>query len=274
MNHQTEELACLYVLDQLGDAERAAVEARLPRDAELAAAVSAAESALEAQVSALPRHEPSPAVSARIEAEIDSLSPPESRVSLFSTIARWGIAAAVAASVGTLAYMNLKPTQGSVQSHMVLISLDSANSTLAELPPGQEPKDADASFIQLASLAQRYWKRPDELPVKLASSGAEGSGYALFDEASKQGYIAIRRLPAPEEGKRYHLWLVDTASGQVREAGILPAAESGRGLYFFSVAPDTPIKSDRLNFFVTAEDGAQVENGQPRGKVVLGDRRI
>jgi hypothetical protein len=273
MNSQIEELACLYVLDQLGEAERASVEVRLTHDAELATAVRAAESALEDQVLALPRHEPSPVVSMRIEAEIEKLSPSETRASLFSTIARWGIAAAIAASVGTLAYLNLNPSKGSYQPHMVLVGLDSANSTLADLPMVQEPKDADASFIQLASLAQHYWKKPEELPVKLAPSGG-GSGYALFDEASNQGYIAIRRLPAPEDGQRYHLWLLDTATGNVREAGILPAADSSRGLYFFSVEPGVPIRSDRLNFFVTAEDGSQGVPAQPRGKVVLGDRRI
>jgi hypothetical protein len=273
MNSQIEELACLYVLDQLGEPERASVEARLPHDAELAAAVRAAESALEAQIAALPRHEPSPALSMRIEAKIEGLSPSADRFSLFSTIARWGIAAMIAASAGTLAYMNLRPSQGVSQPHMVLVGLDSANSTLADLPMVQEPKDADASFIQLASLAERYWKRPEELPVKLATGGG-GSGYALFDEASNQGYIAIKRLPAPEEGQRYHLWLVDTATGRVREAGILPAADSSRGLYFFSVEPGVPIRSDRLNFFVTAEDGSQAEPAQPKGKVVLGDRRI
>jgi anti-sigma-K factor RskA len=271
MNPQTEELACLYVLDQLGAAERASVEARLPHDAELAAAVRTAESALASQIAGLPRHEPSATVAARIEKQIDGLG--EVRVSIFSTIARWGIAAAVAASVGTLAYMNLRPSAAS-QPHMVLVGLGSTNSTLTDLPASPEPKDADASFIRLASLAEHYWKRPDELPVKPAPGGDDGSGYALFDEASNQGYIAIRRLPTPEEGKRYHLWLVDTASGQVREAGVLPAAESSRGLFFFTVAPDAAIRSDRLNFFVTAEDGTQPEGAQPKGKVVLGDRRI
>ncbi|HZZ19088.1 MAG TPA: anti-sigma factor [Opitutaceae bacterium] len=273
MNPETEELACLYVLDQLGEAERASVEARLEHDDALASAVRTAELALARQVASLPRHEPSPELAARIEDEIDRLSPSGRSHSLLGAIARWGIAAAIAASVGTLAYMNLRPKQVAPLPHLVFVGLDSANSTLAELPASQEPKDADASFIQLASLAERYWKRPEDLPVKLAT-GSGGSGYALFDEASNQGYIAIRRLPVPEEGKRYHLWLVDTATGQVREAGVLPAADSNKGLYFFSVSPETPIRSGRLDFFVTAEDGAQAQDAQPRGKVVLGDRRI
>ena len=87
------------------------------------------------------------------------------------------------------------------------------------------PQNADARFIQLASLAQQFWEKPDDLPVKLAAAGESGRGYALFDPASNQGFIAIRQLPVIEQGKRYHLWLLDTVSGQVREAGILPVTD-------------------------------------------------
>jgi hypothetical protein len=275
MNTQLEELACLYVLDQLSATDRAAAEARLLDDAEFAAAVASAESALSDEITGLPRHEPPAGLASRIEAQLDGLGHAEPRGSLLSAIARWGIAAAIAAGVGTLAYVNLRPTQAvAAQPHMILVGLDSSNSTLAELPISEAPKDADASFIQLASLAERYWKKPQELPLKLPSGGGAGSAYALFDSGSNQGFIAIRQLPNAEDGKRYHLWVLDTSSGQVREAGVLPLSGSSRGLYFFSVAPGAGARSDRINFFVTAEDGADGDEAQPRGKVVLGDSRI
>ncbi|HEY5229039.1 MAG TPA: hypothetical protein VIJ19_10885 [Opitutaceae bacterium] len=275
MNTHLEELACLYVLDQLGPADRATAEARILCDTEFAAAVAAAESALAAEVAGLPRHEPPASLAARIDAELDGLGILQAPGSLLSVVARWGIAAAIAAGVGTLAYVNLAPARAvPTQPHMILVGLDSSNSTLADLPISEAPRDADASFIQLASLAERYWKKPQELPLKMPAGTAGGSAYALFDSGSNQGFIAIRQLPSVEEGKRYHLWVVDTKSGQVREAGILPLSGSSRGLYFFSVAPDAAGSTDRINFFVTAEDGAAADEAQPRGKVVLGDSRI
>ena len=91
-------------------------------------------------------------------------------------------------------------------------------------------------------------------------------------EARPLAPIDVSELPAAGLGKQYHLWLVDTSSGQIREAGVLPVAESARGLYFFSVAPDTAANSGRLGFFVTAEDSSAKATDKPRGKVVLGDR--
>jgi hypothetical protein len=137
-----------------------------------------------------------------------------------------------------------------------------------------QPKDADASFIQLASLAERYWKRPEDLPVKMAPDGPSGRGYALFDPGTNEGFIAIRHLPEAEDGKRYHLWVVDMDSGKVREAGALPLTGSSRGLYFFSVEPASGAPSGRVDFFVTAEDGSGPEPTAPRGKVVLGDGKF
>ncbi|MFZ1055831.1 MAG: anti-sigma factor, partial [Opitutaceae bacterium] len=117
-----------------------------------------------------------------------------------------------------------------------------------------------------------YWEKPGDLPVKLPSSGQAGHGYALFDPASHQGFIAIQQLPAVEEGKRYHLWILDTVSGKVRDAGVLPLAGSSTGLYSFSVTPDLVTKPDHMDFFVTAEDTARSGANLPSGKVVLGDR--
>jgi len=280
MNSQTEELACLYVLDRLDARESAAFEARLPHDPELAALVSGLESALDRRIRSLPQHEPPPGLLAQIETRIDRLSASDARspartVPMWATIARWGIAAVIAASLGTIALLNLRrATLTAGRPFVILVGLDSSRSTLAELPMQQPPQNADARFIQLASLAQQYWEKPDDLPVKMASAGKSGRGYALFDPGSNQGFIAIRQLPAIERGMRYHLWLLDKVSGKVREAGILPVTDAARGLYFFSVAPAAGVKPDSLDFFVTAEDASLPDSSQPRGNVVLGDRRI
>jgi anti-sigma-K factor RskA len=277
MNTELEELACLYVLDRLDTADRAAFEARLIVDPGLAALTGELEAALARRIDALPRHVPSDAVAARIEARIDRLTRTGSAGEHafpggWAAAARWGIAAVVALGVGAAAFLGLRKAQAPTgQPHMIVAELDASRSTLAELPIQMQSRDSDASFIQLASLAERYWKRPEDLPVKMAPDGTSGRGYALFDPGTNEGFIAIRHLPEIEGGKRYHLWMVDTDSGKVREAGALPLAESSHGLYFFSVAG---APSGRVDFFVTAEEGSGPEPTSPRGKVVLGDGKF
>lgn len=279
MNPHNEELACLYVLDQLEPRERAVFEGSLLNDPELRVLVSELESALERRLHALPRLEPPVGLLAQIEARLDRLlaAGPSRTVrppaALWPSVARWGIAALFAIGLLMLALEYRWRVQAAAERPFVIMArLDSRRSTLAELPMKRRPADSDASFIQLASLAEKYWEKPGDLPATPRATGDAGRGYALFDPATNEGFIAIQQLPVIDPGQRYHLWILDTASGQVREAGVLPLAGSNRGLFFFSVAPAGEARSSRLDFFVTAEDSAASVASRPKGRIVLGDR--
>lgn len=277
MNPQLEELACLYVLDRLDARERAAFEARLLHDPDLAELVSGLESTLSRLVHALPQRQPPAGLPDRLEGLIDRLpkgdKPERAATPLWASIARWGIAAVIALGVGTIAVQSLRRTSSSAtRPFVIVVGLDSRRTTPVELPLGESPQNSDARFIQLASMAERFWEKPDDLPVKLGSNGESGRAYALFDPGSNQGFIAIRQLPIVDQGKRYHLWILDTASGGVREAGVLPVTGTSPGLFFFSVQPTAGVSPDRLDFFVTAEDPSAPGPSRPHGKVVLGDR--
>jgi hypothetical protein len=280
MNPQLEELACLYVLDRLEPRERASFEACLQHNPQLAALVSELESTLDQGVRALPQVEPPAGLLAQIEARIDQLpsnvasAPARTSAPFWIPVMRWGIAAVIAVGVGVIAVEHLRPVPAvASRPFVIIVGLDSHQSTQAEFPLSKRPKDADASFVQLASLAGQFWDKPGDLPVQVRSTGQSGRGYALFDPASNQGFIAIQQIPAIENGQRYHLWIVDTASGQAREAGVLPLTDSNRGLYFFSVAPALEARPGRMDFFVTAEDTAAPKSTRPGGKVVLGGQR-
>ena len=193
---------------------------------------------------------------------------------LWITIARWGIAALIAVSAGTIAVQHLWHGPAAAgRPFVIIVGLDSRRSTLTELPLQKLPPDADASFVQLASLAEQFWEKPEDLPVKLRATGQGGRGYALFDPASSQGFVAVQQLPLIGHGQRYHLWMLDTVSGLIREAGVLPVTGSNSGLYSFSVVPISEAKPDRVDFFVTAEDTAAPESTRPSGRVVLGSQR-
>lgn len=281
MTPQLEELACLYALDRLDPAERASFEARLPHDAELAALVRELESTVDRRIRLLPRHEPPPDLLARIEARIDRLAagdtatPARKPAPLWTAFSRWGIAALFAIGLGAATFFVLDRNRAAVTPPVVfVVGLDSQRSTFAALPLQGQPGDHDARFVQLASLAEKFWDNPGNLPSTMDSAAENDRGYALFDPDSRQGFIAIRQLPARNDDKRYHLWIVDTATGQALEAGVIPLTAANRGLYFFSVAPGAEARPGNVDFFVTAEDPATSQPSQPRGQVVLGKTRI
>ncbi|MDI1251107.1 MAG: anti-sigma factor, partial [Lacunisphaera sp.] len=124
-------------------------------------------------------------------------------------------------------------------------------------------------------LAEDYWKKPGARPVRLPAATGDSRGYALFDPGSMHGFIAIEQLPAIAAGQSYHLWIVDHASGQVHDAGILPLTGTTRGLYTFALGPSDRPESARPGFFITVEDvDAITRPAKPRGRVVLGSNPI
>lgn len=277
MNPELEELASRYVLDQLDDRERADFEARLIASPELTVRVRELEAAFARVIRELPRHEPPADLLGRIEARI-SVGPGRERrpeagtwIRRWKLAAGWGIAATIAVGVSTIAVQSLRRD---ARPLVLVVGLDSSRSALAQLHVGERGADSDARFIQLASLAEKYWKNPGELPVALPEAGQGGRAYAVFDPESNQGFIGVQQLPAPKPGTRYHVWIVDTATHKVREAGILPLDGSHGGLFSFSLSPADVGKPARLKFFVTAEDNSDQTSPLPRGQMVLGGSRI
>ncbi|HVZ63128.1 MAG TPA: anti-sigma factor [Lacunisphaera sp.] len=294
MNESTEELAALYVLDQLAPAERAAFEARLLREPALAALVQQFETGLQHGVGALPRRELPAGTFGRIEQRLDALSAgtlarierrldalhagagqpgAAARRVTWAGFARWGIAAVIAVSLATLAVQSLRRS-GSTPA-IVVVGLDQDQNRFADLPLRTAAKDPDARFIQLASLAQNFWEHPSALPLKPEPDAGGGTGYALFDPGSRQGFIAVDHLPVVAATKRYHLWLRDPATNRILNAGVLPLGEMNRGLFSFALGSDDSPLSDRPELFVTVEDRTtEPVPAQPHGKVVLGRERF
>lgn len=284
MNTQLEELACLYVLDQLDAAARAEFETKLLTDAELRSLVRQLESTIDVRVRALPQHEPPMDLLETIERKLPhapaaTASPQRSPKVVqgpWLQFARWGIAAVIAVSLATLAVQSVRRPSAPL---VVLVQLDSNRSTATQLSLPSSAKDSDARFIQLASLAESYWKKVDGQSNPSAAGPLGSRGYALFDPASQEGFLAVEQLPSIDAQKHFHLWIVDSSRGEIRDAGILPSSGAEAGLYSFSL-PETEMKASspqRLNFFVTVEDSnsSSLSNStQPRGKVVLGQRTL
>ncbi|MEO7598472.1 MAG: anti-sigma factor [Opitutus sp.] len=277
MSPELEDQAALYLLDQLDPNDRAAFEERLLGDAELTELLREMERTLARKIQTLPQALPGRRVFAGIDARIDaaSTSPfvlerrPERP--LWMTVARWGIAAVIALSLGTIAVQQVRRGSLSDRPVIVVVGLDPAQTRSAQFTLKERPRDSDASFIQLASLAEQFWEKPQNLPAASRSNSGTGQGYAVYDPSSNQGFIGVRNLPALEPGQRYHLWLEDPQTGQFQEAGSLPDAASAGGLYSFSVPVSA--RPESVGFFVSVEDAARPATS-PRGKVVLGRKTI
>jgi anti-sigma-K factor RskA len=281
MNESPEELASLYVLDQLDAPARADFEARLLREPELAALVRELEAGWASGVRALPQTPPPADLLKKIEAKIEAEAPDRRPAAApagaqrfpFVAIARWGIAAMIAVSLGVLAVQSLR--HSATPPVIIVVGLDADRNTFAELPLHGTAKDADARFIQLASLAANFWGNPDKLPVRAKLAAGDNRGYALYDPGSRQGFIAIERLGTIAAHQRYHLWVVDPSTHDVTDAGVLPSPAANGGLYSFALGETAGAKSARPHFFVTVEDeNATAPPDQPRGKVVLGSNRL
>ena len=289
MNDSSNELASLYMLDQLDAGERAAFEARLLREPELSTVIRALEAGLACGIHALTPREPPTALLDRIEQQLDALpgqgpgwkphpisrsrnQPAAPRRRTRTVWAGWGIAAIITLSLATLAVQSIR--RPSTQPVFVLIGMDANRNTFTKLPQsGASPQDADARFIQLASLAENFLKYPNAAPIPTTSTPGENRGYALFDPGSQQGFIAIEHLPPLTENQRYHLWIITASTDRVRDAGILPTTGLNRSLCSFVLEPTEGTKPEHPNFFITVEENGNArELAEPRGKVVLGNR--
>lgn len=279
MNEDLEELATAYVLDELEPAARAEFEARLAHDAELTALVRDLEHALAARVGALPPQRPRATLLREIEARIGG--PLAERRGLAPRHAfGWGLlgglAAVVLVGVGFTVFQSLHRTATPEHQRptIVVVGLGSGRTSSARVPLNTTASNPDARFILLASLAEQYWEKPEKLPVAITPSPRSGRGYAVFDPGTNQGFLAVQHVPLLRAGQRYHLWLVDTATGSVRDAGVLPLDASTRGLFSFSL-PGAPEKSGaQTGFFITVENSDFGAAAVPHGQVVLGKKPI
>jgi hypothetical protein len=277
MNSQLEEQACLYALDRLGPEERASFEALLANDPGLSALVREYEETVARTILTLPRSAPPENLLARIEDQIDRRSaspgPAQRTMAAFpwSRVAKWGLAAVIAASLGILA-LRLQPR--STGPVVVLAVLEADRTHYSEVPLRHAGGDADARFVQLASLAESLWEqnravRPGQSHLPVDRS------FALFDPGSLQGFLAVRELPAVSGNQRYLVWLSDQTTGGVWFAGMLPVGGPDSGLYCFLIEPTAAPQTKRPGIFITLEERDTASTTpKPQGRIVLGTKPI
>lgn len=281
MNINLEEQASLYVLDELNHEERSAFERRLETDEELRVLVRELEIAMEDQIRNLPQTEAPDHVFGSIKqiiapTGVETPSRPVITIP-WTTFAGWGMAAALLLGVGLTLLVTNRDSNPAVggQPVVLLVGMD-AESAFVEAIPSQMPADELENFVQLAEMAETFWKHPEQLPERVQSplANTKSSGYAVYDPQSKHGFIAIQKLPVQEEGKNYFLWLKDAGSNVLECAGIIPMQDRDEGLYFFELDENSTLSSNQVAFFITEEASDETELERPQGALVLGSDHI
>jgi hypothetical protein len=266
MDPTKHDLALAYVLGELTDEMAAQVELSAKSDAELRQAIRELEEGIAAGVRALPERS-APLGYRAIEAQLDRSAAAKPAADRVSPPFRWaalgGIAALLVAGVSIGGYEWLRTRN---ESAIFVAELGAGRVDVRPLRLATPANNRDGRFIQLASLAERMWDDPQSEPEY-----GNGGGYAVFDPSTRQGFIAVREIPALQRQQRYHLWYVDRDSGKLHDAGALPLDRATRGMFFFSVPATAAAQSGEPSFFLTVEDANAVDSGdRPQGKVVLG----
>lgn len=278
MNESSEELAGLYVLDRLDPTQRSAFEAQLARDPSLLRLVRELEAVFAARIRALPQHRPGEQVLTRIEEEIAESSTrargeDKRPRTVWAQPVIWAIAAVVLLGFAFLGARTwLERRAAPIGDRVLLVALDPKGNSIQDLRFPITTADADARFVELASMAEKVFAPGTEQRATAPSSSVDqGHSYALFDPRSRQGFIVLQQLPPLPEGKRYCIWIVDTKSRRIEPAGVIPA-KGERGVYFFNLEGLNKLAADHADFVVTAEDADSSVSAanRPKGKVVLG----
>ncbi len=274
MNTHTEEQASLYVLDKLDHEERISFEQIMEADDQVRTLVHELEDGLEAEIRKLPQYKPAPntleLIQARIKEEEQEAEPEKIIHFPWASLNRMGIAAIILLGVGLTFLIIGKPDTTKVH----VVSMGSHHSTASTLDSTQIQFESEDHFATLASLASDYWDNPELSPVSSTVNKTDDHGYAVFDAETNSGFIAIKHLPKPENGKLYRLWVSDPKTDELHNAGDIPLAGNGKGLYHFTLDGKFAPNVETVEFFVTEESIEDSEKSQPQGRRVLGNDEL
>lgn len=251
IDEHLQDLAAEYALDSLDSESARAFEAMLATDPELKALTDSLREAATALAHNVPQQLPPPElrerILSRIRAEAQTMTP---------------------AAPTTATQRPLTPQeQGGGSLIPWAIAACFAISTAALwMERSQLQKDNGALIQELHASRDR-----DQLAkMKIATLSAQVEAYAkasaviVWDPENQRGVIKLARVPQPDAGKDYQLWVIDPKYPQPVSGGVVSVSEEGIARVAFH--PDKPIsKAD--NFAISVEPAGGVP--APTGSIVL-----
>jgi anti-sigma-K factor RskA len=251
IDEHLQDLAAEYALDSLDPESARAFEAMLATDAELKALTDSLREAAAALAHNVPQQLPPPElrehVLSRIRAEAQSMTPPDTSTSTQTPPPA--------------------QTQGGGSLIPWAIAACFAISTVAMwMERGQLQQDNNALISENRDLRNR----DNFAKMKIATLSAQVEAYAkataviIWDPEMQRGVVKLAKIPPPEAGKDYQLWVIDPKYPQPVSGGVVSVSEDGIARVAFQ--PDKPIsKAD--NFAISVEPAGGVP--APTGAIVL-----
>jgi len=239
IDEQHQDLASEYVLDALDPSAARAFEAELAADPELRAFTGELREAAAALAHNAPQHLPSPELRERVMSAIRAEATPAKTPAQPAgrNLLPWAIAAGFALTTAALWYER-DLWRGE---------------TLALRQESFELRNRDAfAKVRIATLTAQI------------ESFAKGSAVVVWDPERQRGVVKLTKLPRPEGGKDYQLWVIDPKYPQPVNGGIVPVDEDGYARVSF--APDQPVKKID-NFAISIEPAGGVPKAT--GPIVL-----
>ncbi|HRE81987.1 MAG TPA: anti-sigma factor [Opitutaceae bacterium] len=299
MDERTEELASLYVLGLLEDAERLAFEQRLANEPELKTAVDGLRE-VSAQLAHVPEGPPPPAeLKGRILASIRAQS--SASRSLSSAAPRrapslfwigWGVAAGFAflafwtAQRSTLVQQSLTALQTTAELERAQLKTLQNQLEAERLISVRQNLDlrqalADASGLrteltqartqnarQLAELQSRYDLANFKVArlASLLGNSPEAVAIAVWNPLAQEGVLTVEKLATLASDQDYQLWLIDPQYPAPVSGGVF-TIDAATGTGRASFRPTKPILQ-AAKFAISRERKGGAPGG-PEGPIVL-----
>ncbi len=235
MTDRDHELIADYVLGELDDATRRAVESRLRTDVAFAAEVGAMEAAvaLAVQAETAPAKAP-PHLRTQVMALTESAAPvtatrPDNHaVFPFWNWLGWGVAAALAvALVVTGQRLDRRTAEAESLQGELIAARDRLETITTELTTAVT--EQGELVRRIAALESR--RSLDQLRIAALSSQLEQAnayGVAVFDPESDEGVIEVINLPPIDgETQDYQLWVVDPQYPNPVDGGVIEIDDEG-----------------------------------------------
>jgi len=260
---EARELVPLLALDVLDVDECDVLEDHLARCSACLEYLAAHSETAAAIALALPQHDPSPAVKARVLSAARRArvlpAPPLGRQSARTPIWRGSRFSRLRVSLtGLVASLALVMAAGSTVWALNLRSeLDAQNARIATLSERAQNYGKVTSVLQAADTQIRVLEGTGQAPAAF--------GRVYIDPDTSEGMLMVRNLPPLPSGRSYQLWVVG-ADGQRQSAGLLTWTDKGGNGYTLIQCPE---QLARWKSFGVTEEPSTGSPG-PTGPRLLG----
>jgi anti-sigma-K factor RskA len=249
-----QELIVQYLLNEVDPSTADEIRAELEGDVELRDFVRQAEDAFASMAYVAPPIQPPAGLAQRI-LRLESAASRTPATAPWSNIVwlvtPWALAACFAIACVILGMERMRLQKRADQISQEFLALQQKNALVEE---------------ELAKLQ----KKNVLAEIKIATLKAQVAAYeavtavVVWDKNQKTGVLQLDKLPPPEPGKDYQLWVIDPKIPQPVSAGVL--AVPNNGLIRTSFHPTNPIESAAA-FAISVEKAGGAP--KPEGQIIL-----